>query len=52
MSRKHFIALAEAIRNISNPEERKRAANAVADVCAGSNGRFDRARFIRACGVA
>ena len=34
MTRKHFIALAAAVKGISNPEERKRAARAIADVCA------------------
>jgi len=28
MSRKHFIALADAVKEISNPQERERAARA------------------------
>jgi hypothetical protein len=51
MSRKHFIALADAVKGISNPQERERAARAIADVCAGANSNFDRGRFLRACGV-
>lgn len=51
MSRKHFSALALAIAEISDKEERARAARLIADVCAESNGRFDRQRFYYACGV-
>lgn len=51
MSRKHFTALAQAIAEISDLEERGRAARLIADVCAASNGRFDRQRFYHACGV-
>lgn len=65
MTRKHFEALAEAIRYAQcfNPwpsdAEREAAevmrrtvANNVADVCAQANPRFDRARFLAACGIA
>ncbi len=51
MTKKHFIALAGAIREISNPQERERAAQAIANVCASQNSNFDRARFLSACGV-
>jgi hypothetical protein len=51
MSKKHFRALADAIANIADKTERERAARLVADVCIGFNGRFDRGRFLRACGV-
>ena len=51
MSKKHFEALADRIACIEDVEARKEAALAVADVCAGCNGRFDRWRFLRACGV-
>jgi hypothetical protein len=51
MSKKHFRALADAIASIADKRERERAARLVADVCIGFNGRFDRGRFLRACGV-
>jgi hypothetical protein len=61
MTRKHFEAIAAAISDARNdPIVCKTLgaldgvtilANKLADVCAGSNGRFDRGRFLRACGV-
>jgi hypothetical protein len=51
MTKKHFNALAEAIREIARAEERKRAAETVAEVCRRFNGRFDAGRFFRACNV-
>jgi len=51
MSRKHFRALAEAISGISCAEERKRTAELVGAVCAGSNGRFNWSTWYSACGV-
>jgi hypothetical protein len=51
MTKRHFNALAEAIREICNPQERKRAAETVAEVCRRFNGRFDCGRFFRACNV-
>jgi len=51
MSKKHFNALAEAIREIANRQERKRAAETVAEVCQRFNSRFDTGRFFRACNV-
>jgi hypothetical protein len=51
MSKKHFNALAQSIACIADAKARKEAALAVASVCAGFNGRFDRGRFLRACGV-
>jgi len=51
MSRKHFTALAAAVRQIADPSERRRTAELIADVCAASNDRFDRQRFYSACGV-
>jgi hypothetical protein len=53
MTRKHFVALAQALGVASarcvNPEERQgvaMATDAVVDVCAAANARFDRARFV------
>ena len=51
MSRKHFQALASAIAQIHDPVLRRAAAERIADVCRQFNGRFDRERFLRACGV-
>ncbi len=51
MSKKHFNALAARIACIADAKAREEAARAVADACIEFNGRFDRARFLRACGV-
>lgn len=59
MTRKHFQALADALRYArpSDPDAQApvdqwaRDVRAIADVCAGSNGMFDRERFYRACGL-
>ena len=51
MTKKHFDALAEAIREIASPKERKRTAETVAAVCRRFNGQFDTGRFFRACNV-
>jgi len=51
MSKKHFIALVDRISLIIDKEAREKAARAVAIICAEFNGRFDRERFLRACGV-
>ncbi len=56
MTRKHFEALAHELK-IQKPETDLGRAQweydcrAVANACAASNGRFDRGRFLRACGV-
>jgi hypothetical protein len=52
MTRKHFVAIAAAIAEIRSAAERKRVAELLATVCAALNSRFDRGRFLRACGVA
>lgn len=51
MSRKHFITLAEQIRQISNMESRLQAAIAVCRAAQVHNDRFDQARFLAACEV-
>jgi hypothetical protein len=51
MSRKHFIQLAAIVKGISDETERKRTAELIAAVCISSCPRFDRARFLNACGV-
>jgi len=51
MTRKHFVALAEAIHTITDGEERENVARLIADVCRASNPQFDYSRFYTACGV-
>ena len=54
MSRKHFNALAESLKWHAEklpPDLFWDLVDDIADVCARSNGRFDRQRFRRACGV-
>lgn len=51
MSRKDFNALARAISQITNMVDRGRVADLIADTCAASNPRFDRRRFLAACGL-
>lgn len=65
MTRKHFEALAAAVRNArwkfyspGDPDSYVYAtlvldymANQLADVCAASNGSFDRERFLTACDI-
>jgi len=51
MSRKHFEAIAEAIRSIESIEARRIAAEKLAAVCAGQNSRFNYSRFMKACGL-
>jgi hypothetical protein len=51
MSRKHYVILAESIKQIANMEARLSAAIAVARACSSDNMRFDNARFFEACGV-
>lgn len=51
MSRKHFRAIADAIRAIGDAGARRRAAIALADLLQTANPRFNRGQFIRACGV-
>lgn len=55
MSRKHFEALAAALsasaHRFDSEHDRVVAAETVADTCAHFNPNFDRARFLKACGV-
>jgi len=51
MTRKHFRMLAEVIAHIENPVERRELAEKIAADCAKSNPRFDRSKFLKACGV-
>jgi hypothetical protein len=49
MSRKDFIAIAEAIRNnITDPAQRQAVARALVPALRASNDRFDERRFVDA----
>lgn len=52
MTRKHYIAIADTVRNTPMSKlARKRLATNLAYNLGGYNPRFDRARFLAACGV-
>lgn len=63
MSRKHYVAIADALRfehlgidtlradGATRLDQYRRDVKAIADVLAADNGRFDRGRFYRACGL-
>jgi len=52
MTKKHFIALAREIAFSNNsPEAKTFAAMVIIRVAQGDNPRFDRARFLEACGL-
>jgi len=51
MTRVYFKILATVISRIKNPTERRELAEKTAKDCAKSNPRFDRNKFIKACGV-
>ena len=51
MSKKHFELLAQGIRAIADAQTRRKAAEAISQVCAMTNPRFNQARFLAACGV-
>lgn len=51
MTKQHFIALATEISRIADPDARRAAALAVANVARGFNDKFDKVRFMTACGA-
>lgn len=55
MEHRHFATVAAVIRRATfhgfNQEEQRRMADQFAHELAGTNPKFDRARFLRACGV-
>lgn len=51
MTRKHFQAMADEIKRIQDKFERQTIADAFATVAKQTNSRFDRQRFMEACGL-
>ena len=51
MTKKHFIGLAKAIREIEPPEARRAAAHEIAYFCKSENYAFSFSRFYVACGL-
>ena len=51
MTRRQFATLANIISRTADHTERKRLANAVADMCQAENPAFNRDFFIEACGI-
>ena len=54
MTRKDYELIASVIRNadeVADDQTREALAEMFADVLAGTNDRFDSARFLTACGV-
>jgi hypothetical protein len=57
MTKKHFNQLAAAVTTLRDgphkftPDQLRALAIELASVCAAANPHFDRARFLRACGV-
>lgn len=58
MSKKDFVAIAAALRILTDKTKNRRGWDVlretiarIADVCAASNDCFDRAKFLRACGM-
>jgi hypothetical protein len=49
MTRKHFIRMANIIREVECPNVRNHLAREFADFCREMNPNFDRARFLEAC---
>ncbi len=51
MQRRHYELIAEIIRDYGYPLDQKRCAEHFARHLVRTNSRFNRARFLRACGV-
>lgn len=52
MSRKHYVKFAEMVKFLNlDIKDKAEVANEMADIFAGDNSRFDRGRFLTACGL-
>jgi hypothetical protein len=51
LTRKHFVAMAEQVKAITNKKQAKALADSMVKLCQESNPRFDVARFLVACGL-
>jgi hypothetical protein len=56
MTKKHFVALAQAVKKVATKAGMTETqhwflANSITEVCESQNPKFDRDRFILACGV-
>jgi hypothetical protein len=51
MTKRHFVAFAKLIANMADRAEAHRFALIVVAVASDDNPRFDRTRFMRACGL-
>lgn len=51
MTKKHFEAFARAIRQMSIFADKTAIADIVVQIAQESNPRFDKNRFLRACGI-
>jgi hypothetical protein len=51
MTKKDYIAFAKIIKEVNNKVLRENAAKIVAKVCADDSVKFNKDRFIRACGL-
>lgn len=52
LTRQHFVLFAAAIKDACiHDDDRQRIAHAFARICQNSNPRFNRDRFLSACGV-
>jgi hypothetical protein len=51
MTRKHFKIMAAQIATMADRDDAKRTAEVLAEQCKMVNPRFDRARFMTACGL-
>jgi hypothetical protein len=50
-TRKHFIAVAATVSAIADKNERQKQAEFQAQIFAADNPRFDKGRFLSACGL-